>query len=128
MYYLTLSPAFRRFLCITMSKIAQAEYKAKARFLALLRRRRFSRQRKDRSILVCIGKVRHKKRVHETTSCTPVGFSVGSVGFSVGITRSAASERHFRRHQPVAAHAPSHRLLLFTYYTSCWDSSFSGNK
>jgi hypothetical protein len=28
--------------------------------------------------------VRHKKGVHEITTCTPVGFSVGSVGFSVG--------------------------------------------
>ena len=31
----------RRVLCLSMSKIVQAEYKAKARFLALLRRRRF---------------------------------------------------------------------------------------
>ena len=35
-----------------MSKIAQAEYKAKARFPALLRRRRFSRQGKERRRLV----------------------------------------------------------------------------
>ena len=33
--------------CSNMSKIAQAEYRAKARFQALLRRRRFSRQRKE---------------------------------------------------------------------------------
>ena len=33
--------------CSNMSKIAQAEHKAKARFLALLRRRRFSRQRNE---------------------------------------------------------------------------------
>ena len=39
--------AFRVFVCFSKSKIVQAEYKAKARFLALLRRRRFSRQRKE---------------------------------------------------------------------------------
>lgn len=54
-------------------------------------------------------KGRDKKEAHETTSCTSVGFSVGSVGFPVGITISTASERHFRRLQLVAAHGPSHR-------------------
>ena len=47
--------------------------------------------------------------MHETTTCTPVGFSVGSVGFPVDFTRSTASERHFHRLQPVAAHAPLRR-------------------
>ena len=36
------SPAFWRFGCFSKSKIAQAEYKAKTRFQALLRRSRFS--------------------------------------------------------------------------------------
>ena len=40
-------------------------------------------------------KIRHKKEVHETTTCTSVGISVGSVGFPVGITFSAAPPRHF---------------------------------
>ena len=52
--------------CFNKSKIAQAEYKAKARFLALLRRRRFSRQRKEHRQscfrLIDDAKVRHKKR------------------------------------------------------------------
>ena len=65
--------------------------------------------------LVCIGKVRHKKKVHETMPYTYVSFSVSSVsfsvGFPVGINRSAASERHFHRHQQVAAHAPSRTPL-----------------
>ena len=45
-FYLYLQPTGGSFVP-AMSKIVQAEYKAKARFLALLRRRRFSRQRKQ---------------------------------------------------------------------------------
>ena len=44
----------RAVVCISKSKIAQAEYKAKARFQALLRRSRFSRQSlRDRLQLDC---------------------------------------------------------------------------
>ena len=133
--FMVFPPACRRGRCVNMSKIAQAEYKAKACFQALLRRRRFS-SAAQRSLLqgkckvsvepsslgLCrtaaftrccnlfaTAKLGIKKKVHETTPCTSVGFSVGSVGFPVGFTRSAASERHFRRLPPVAAHDPSHR-------------------
>ena len=59
--------------CVSMSKIAQAEYKAKARFLAVLRRRGFSWQRKDRlalagANLVCDGKCRHKKNTTQAVN------------------------------------------------------------
>ena len=56
-------------------------------------------------------KIRHKKGVHETTTCTPVGISVGSVGISVGIIFSAAPQRHFCTLQPVAAHGLWHRSV-----------------
>ena len=47
--------------------------------------------------------------MHETTSCTPVGNCVGSVGFSVDIMFSTAPQRHFYTLPPVAARAAWHR-------------------
>ena len=84
-------PAYRRGFRSIMSKNVQVEYKAKACFLALLIRQ-------------C--KIRHKKKVYETTPCTSVGFSVGSVGFSVDFTRSAASGRPFHRQSPELGGCP----------------------
>ena len=55
--------------------------------------------------LVCDGKGKHKKEVYETTSYTSVGFSVGSVGFSAGITLYAPPQRHFYTLPSVAARA-----------------------
>ena len=51
-------------------------------------------------------KIRHKKEVHETTTCTSVGFSVGSVGFSVGFISATPPKRHFGTLPPVSSHAP----------------------
>ena len=57
-------------VCVSMSKIAQAEYKAKARFQALLRRSRFSRRSLNDRRRPAVSdfrqcKVRHKKAAAE---------------------------------------------------------------
>ena len=109
----------RRVLCINKSEIAcqtpfpfvdnASEVQGERR--AELVRALLSRSLHSPLQLVCIGKIRHKKGVHETTTCTPVGISVGSVEISVGIIFSAAPQRHFCTLQPVAAHGPWHRSV-----------------
>ena len=60
---------------------------------------------KERLVVVRRCKIRHKKKVHETTSCTSVGYSVGYVDYSVGITLCACPQRHFYTPPSVAAPA-----------------------
>ena len=55
---------------------------------------------------VCVGKSTNKKKVRSISPGTSVGNSVGSVGFSVGITPSASSQQPFYMLLPVAARGP----------------------
>jgi len=66
--------------------------------------------------------------VHETTSCTSVGFSVGSVGLSVGFMLSSAPPRHSYTLPPVAAHVAWHRSTPICPHATAYQDAVVENE